>query len=80
MNRYRFPVGAAVVAAIGLGPGAAVAFGPAPMQPSAPKWKFTTGTYVESRPAVSPDNRTVFVGSDDSNLYAVDASTGARRV
>ena len=44
------------------------------------KWKFATGDDVESSPAVSPDGGTVFVGSDDSNLYAVDASTGARRV
>lgn len=37
-------------------------------------WKYTTGGYVHSSPAVS--NGIVYVGSDDSNIYAFDAGTG----
>ena len=33
------------------------------------RWKFTTGNYVDSPPALNSD--TVFVGSDDNNLYAI---------
>ena len=39
------------------------------------KWSYTTGGGVESSPAVA--NGVVYVGSDDGNLYALDASTGA---
>jgi outer membrane protein assembly factor BamB len=35
------------------------------------KWKFTTGDYVTSSPAVAADG-TIYVGSDDHNLYAVN--------
>jgi outer membrane protein assembly factor BamB len=36
------------------------------------KWSYTTGAYVESSPAVG--NGVVYVGSDDNNLYALDAT------
>jgi outer membrane protein assembly factor BamB len=38
------------------------------------KWLFATGGMVVSSPAVS--NGFVYVGSDDNNLYAIDAITG----
>merc|ERR1719247_198784 len=50
---------------------------PAPPTPAPPtpaptpvrqRWKFTTGNQVDSSPALNSD--TVFVGSDDNNLYA----------
>ena len=39
------------------------------------KWKYTTGRDVDSSPAVA--NGVVYVGSDDNNVYALNASTGA---
>lgn len=41
------------------------------------KWKFKTGGMVISSPVVS--DSTVYVGSTDHNLYAIDAMTGAQR-
>jgi len=41
------------------------------------KWKFKTGGRVYSSPAVAEG--TVFVGSNDGNLYAVDAATGTQK-
>jgi len=41
---------------------------------SAVKWKFHTGGYVISSPAVA--DGVVYVGSTDHNLYAVDAASG----
>src|ERR1035441_277799 len=38
-------------------------------------WKYTTGNYVFSPPAVT--NRVVYVGSADHNVYALNARTGA---
>jgi eukaryotic-like serine/threonine-protein kinase len=40
-------------------------------------WRFATGGAVDSSPAVS--NGVVYVGSDDHNLYAVDAGTGMQK-
>jgi len=40
-------------------------------------WKYTTGNWVQSSPAVA--NGVVYVGSVDSNVYALNASTGALR-
>jgi outer membrane protein assembly factor BamB len=40
-------------------------------------WSFTSGSGVFSSPAVV--NGVVYVGSDDGNLYALNASTGAKR-
>jgi outer membrane protein assembly factor BamB len=39
-------------------------------------WSYTTSGAVESSPAVV--NGTVFVGSDDGNVYALNLSTGAK--
>jgi eukaryotic-like serine/threonine-protein kinase len=41
------------------------------------KWTFRTGAAVISTPAVA--NGTVYVGSSDHNLYALDAASGALR-
>ena len=35
------------------------------------KWKYNTGGYVESSPAIGSDG-TVYVGSDDNKLYAIN--------
>ncbi len=42
-------------------------------------WRFKTGDDVDSSPAIGPGgtNGIVYVGSDDGNLYALDAQTGA---
>jgi outer membrane protein assembly factor BamB len=39
-------------------------------------WTFQTGNMTESSPAVA--NGVVYVGADDSNLYALDGKTGAK--
>jgi len=41
------------------------------------KWVFSTGAPIHSSPAVV--DGTVYVGSQDSKLYALDAATGAKR-
>src|SRR5208337_4114657 len=35
------------------------------------KWAFTTGLYIDSSPAVGADG-TIYVGSEDHNLYAIN--------
>src|ERR1700730_10595909 len=40
------------------------------------KWSYTTGDTVTSSPAVA--NGVVYVGSWDNNVYAMNASTGAK--
>ena len=40
------------------------------------KWAFTTGSYVVSSPTLSPDGATVYIGSFDYNVYALNSSTG----
>jgi uncharacterized repeat protein (TIGR01451 family) len=40
------------------------------------KWTYATGAFVESSPAVV--NGVVYIGSDDGNLYALNASTGQK--
>lgn len=40
------------------------------------KWTYATGAFVESSPAVV--NGVAYIGSDDGNLYALNASTGER--
>ena len=37
------------------------------------KWKYTTGDWVSSSPAIGPDG-TIYVGSNDNNLYAIYGS------
>ena len=39
------------------------------------RWKFETGDDIDTSPAIAPDG-TIYVGSDDSNLYAIDPETG----
>ncbi len=43
------------------------------------KWIQPTGGAVVSSPALSLDAKTVYIGSDDTYLYAFDAATGAVR-
>lgn len=43
----------------------------------AERWRFVTGGVVWSSPAISAGGATVFVGSEDHNLYAIDASATA---
>jgi len=38
-------------------------------------WKYKTGREVDSSPTVA--NGIVYVGSDDDNVYALDANSGA---
>ena len=40
------------------------------------KWSYATVDYVYSSPAVA--NGVVYVGSEDGNVYALNASTGAK--
>src|SRR5665647_2209115 len=40
------------------------------------KWNFTTGGEVRSSPAVA--NGVVYIGSDDHNVYALNAASGAK--
>ena len=40
------------------------------------KWTYATGAFVESSPAVM--NGVVYIGSDDGNLYALNASSGQK--
>ncbi|MFZ2634564.1 MAG: PQQ-binding-like beta-propeller repeat protein [Desulfosalsimonadaceae bacterium] len=40
------------------------------------RWRFETGGDIDSSPAIGSDG-TVYVGSDDGNLYAIDPETGA---
>ncbi len=37
-------------------------------------WKYATGDWVESSPAVA--NNVVYIGSDDNNVYALNATNG----
>ena len=43
--------------------------------PGVKKWEFLTGGFVESSPAIGGDG-TVYIGSDDGNLFALDPSNG----
>ena len=40
-------------------------------------WEFETGSYVESSPAIGSDG-TVYVGSDDHKLYAINGKSGVK--
>ena len=39
-------------------------------------WTFTTGSFTQFSPSVA--NGVVYAGSDDHNVYALNAATGAR--
>ena len=41
-------------------------------------WSYTTGSYVVSSPAVANKGGAVYVGSYDDNVYALNATTGAK--
>jgi len=45
--------------------------GPAPRQFHRVKWKFPTGNPIVASPVI--EGRTIFFGSDDGNVYAVDS-------
>ncbi len=51
--------------------------GPASANGISERWRFTTGISVISSPAVV--DGVVYVGSDDGNLYAIEAATGSER-
>src|SRR4051812_50215206 len=51
--------------------------GPVPAGKPELRWRFTAGNDIDSSPAVAGD--TVFVGSDDGRLYAIDATKGDER-
>ena len=48
--------------------------GPAPRQFHRVKWKFPTGDRIVSSPVIQ--NKTLYFGGDDGNIYAIDAETG----
>ena len=50
---------------------------PAPRQSARVKWRFPTGDRIVSSPVWHAG--TVYVGSDDGHLYAVDAASGVQR-
>ncbi|MFO7839833.1 MAG: PQQ-binding-like beta-propeller repeat protein [Desulfosalsimonadaceae bacterium] len=53
-----------------------------PVEINVANWKFTAGGSlgcIESTPVVSADGETVFVGSEDGNLYAVDTQDGTEK-
>jgi outer membrane protein assembly factor BamB len=41
-------------------------------------WEFETGDWVTSSPAIGPDG-TVYIGSWDAKIYALDGKTGAKK-
>jgi outer membrane protein assembly factor BamB len=51
--------------------------GPGPRQFHRVKWKFATGDRVVSSPVWSGGS--IYFGSDDNNVYSVDAETGAQK-
>jgi len=42
------------------------------------KWGFTTGNFVASSPAIGADG-TIYVGSNDFNMYAFNGQPGAKK-
>jgi len=64
-----------VVAAMLIGLAALVALGGS--EPGSLKWKFETGSYVHSSPAIGADG-TIHVGSDDYYLYALNPDGSLR--
>jgi hypothetical protein len=49
---------------------------------AAPKvlWKYKTGGVMRSDPQFNPKGDTVFIGDDDSNLYAITTGDGSLKV
>jgi outer membrane protein assembly factor BamB len=43
------------------------------------KWNFTTGDSVDGTPILSPDGATIYVGSFDNRLYAINAADGKEK-
>ena len=65
----------AAIAVIGLITAIIIVVGQGPTGPTPHvRWTYATGGYVESSPAVA--DGTVYVGSDDNNVYALNAATG----
>lgn len=54
-----------------------VSMSPGPVESPAEFWRFQAGGSINSEPAVV--DGVLYVGSDDGNLYAFDARTGAER-
>jgi outer membrane protein assembly factor BamB len=72
-------VAAAVLAAVVVTAIVTGGDGATPTPPGAPslRWKFKTGGFVGSSPAI--DKGRVFFGSQNQTVYSVDATTGAER-
>ena len=51
---------------------------PADQKPGTVLWEFETGFRVTSSPALGADG-TVYVGSDDFKVYALDGKSGAKK-
>ncbi len=43
------------------------------------KWEFATGDKIFSSPAISADGAVIYLGSDDSKLYAVNTTNGTKK-
>jgi outer membrane protein assembly factor BamB len=65
--------GLALVGGVGCGMAREQQLGQTTPEP-AKKWSYRTGGYITSSPAVA--NGMVYVGSEDHNLYALDAASG----
>ena len=50
---------------------------PEAKKPGTPIWEFKTENYVSSSPAIGSDG-TVYVGSGDDKLYAINGKTGGK--
>jgi outer membrane protein assembly factor BamB len=55
-----------------------VSFIGAVIPPGAKKWEFITGNRVVTSPAIGSDG-TVYAGSEDNKVYALNGSTGAKK-
>jgi putative pyrroloquinoline-quinone binding quinoprotein len=65
------------IAVISGKPGGPTTRGTPAMQATSARWTYTTGSYIDTRPAVA--GGTVYAGSDDGTVYALDAATGRLR-
>ena len=75
ISRRLVVIGAAAgIAAIGLVTVIIIAANGANLPHGTQRWTYTTGNNVDSSPAVA--GGTVYVGSDDHKVYALDAATG----